>query len=264
VLLLHGQPGSARDWDAVIGAISGRVAAIAVDRPGWDRFRSPGDLRVSAEAALETLDRDEIDRAVIVGLSFGGAVAAWLAANHGERVAALVLVSPAANRASLVPLDRLLGLPIVGYLASSALLSTAGLALSARRVRSHLDGTLALGDEYLEVMGRRLRARGARRAFWVEQHAMLRDLPLLERQLGRIAAPTTVIIGGRDTIVPPAAGRRLSLQIPGARLLEIASANHGLFVQHPSVVAEEIVRVATAPSGTAGADVPASLDAADG
>src|SRR5205807_6643224 len=94
VLLLHGQPGSASDWNRVRAAIGGRAETIAIDRPGWDGDSSPLDLAGNAHAALEAIARAGAARAVVVGHSFGGAVAAWLAASEPERVRALVLVAP--------------------------------------------------------------------------------------------------------------------------------------------------------------------------
>jgi pimeloyl-ACP methyl ester carboxylesterase len=243
-LLLHGQPGSARDWESVVGAIGGRVPTIAVDRPGWDGHSAPGGVLRSSDAALAALDERGIDRAVIVGLSFGGAVAAWLAAQHPERVAALVLISPAANQDSLEFVDRLLAAPVIGYVLSAAILSAAGLALSLGAVRSRLESTFSVPDDYLRTSARRLRGRSARRAFWVEQRSLIRDLPVLERQLGRITAPTTVVIGTSDTIVPITAVRRLAGQIPGAELVEIEAGHHILPAEHPGALAELIVGAA--------------------
>ena len=240
-LLLHGQPGSARDWDAVVAAIQGRLQTIAVDRPGWDGRTAPGGLEHSSEAAIATLDQHGIERAVVVGLSFGGAVAAWLAARHSDRVQALVLVSPAANQDSIELIDRVLATPVVGYLASAAILTTASLALSLGPIRSRLETTFALPDEYLRSSARRLRTRTARRAFWVEQRALLRELPVLEHQLSQIRAPTTVVVGTRDTVVPLAAGRRLAGQIQAAELVEIEAGHHVLPAEHPQRLAELIL-----------------------
>ena len=52
------------------------------------------------------MDADGIERVTIAGLSFGGGVAAWIAARYPERVSAVVLISAAANRAALLPVDR--------------------------------------------------------------------------------------------------------------------------------------------------------------
>jgi pimeloyl-ACP methyl ester carboxylesterase len=106
VLLLHGQPGAAGDWDRVRTAIGSRVETIAIDRPGWDTDSSPSDLEGNARAALDAVDAAGAERAVVVGHSFGGAVAAWLAATHPDRVRALVLAAPSANEDSLEWMDR--------------------------------------------------------------------------------------------------------------------------------------------------------------
>ena len=143
-LLLHGQPGSAGDWKWVIDELAGRVRTIAMQRPGYDGTRA-GGVRHSAEAALEHLDAAGADQAIVVGHSYGGAIAAWLAAFHPERVAGLVLVSAAANRASLVPADRWLAAPLIGPLASAGLLWSSGLIAQVpvlrRKVAGQMRGT---------------------------------------------------------------------------------------------------------------------------
>src|SRR5581483_8349518 len=127
VLLLHGQPGSAADWRPVVDALSAAgVTVLAPDRPGWGRHEAPaGGLEHNARAAVDALDAHGATAAIVVGHSFGGAVAAWLAARHPERVGALVLIGPAANGSSLVPLDHLLAFPVAGYLTSASLMAGA-------------------------------------------------------------------------------------------------------------------------------------------
>src|SRR5947209_14666259 len=98
ILLLHGQPGSAEDWDRVRAHIGERAPTIAIDRPGWDGDRGPADLAGNARAAIAAIDAAGARRAVVVGHSFGGAVAAWVAATTPDRVRALVLAAPSANQ----------------------------------------------------------------------------------------------------------------------------------------------------------------------
>ena len=168
VLLLHGQPGSARDWTWVVSALTGlggldggrpRVAPIAMNRPGWDGTTAPRDLAGNAEAALAALDARGIERATIVGHSLGGAVAAWLAAHHPDRVAALVLAAPAANVASLEWMDRWLTFPVAGSLTSAASLTMLGLTLSAGPVRQLIARSSALDEDYLRNAGHDLAQR---------------------------------------------------------------------------------------------------------
>jgi pimeloyl-ACP methyl ester carboxylesterase len=241
VLLLHGQPGGAGDWDRVRAAIGTRTPTLAIDRPGWDGHRAPANLEGNAEAALEALDAAGAERATVVGHSFGGAVAAWLAASHPQRVTALVLVSPAANCASLYRMDYLTAAPVAGYAASVATLGGLGLSLTAGPVRRRLAAALGLDDRYLQAAARVLRTPGAWRAYAAEQRVLVDDLPALEAQLKRITAPTTIVAGTADWVVPRVSVRRLAEQIETAELILVADAGHLLPQQAPERLADLIV-----------------------
>ena len=228
VLLLHGQPGSAADWNVLVSALAQRgIGALAVDRPGWGRSRAAaGGLEVNARAALEALDAAEMRAATVVGHSFGSAVAAWLAAHHPDRVDALVLVAPAANEAALYPLDRFLALPVAGYMTSASVMASAGAALALQPARRLLARPLGLDERFLADYGRALLTPARWNAFAREQRALIDELPALESDLHRITAPTTIVVGERDRIVPPGAARRLERQIPEAELVVLPGAGH--------------------------------------
>ena len=241
VLLLHGQPGGACDWEPVAGVLGRR--AIVFDRPGWDGRSKPTDLPGNARAALATLDRLGIDCATVAGHSLGGAVAAWIAADHPDRVEALVLAAPAANVDALYALDRWLAAPVAGYAASAASLAGLGAALATGPVRRRIARELAVEDRYLRAASGRLLRPSAWRAFATEQRALVRDLPALEHRLAQISAPTTIVAGAADRLVPPAAVRTLVGQIAGAELVVLEHAGHLLQVQQPRRMAE-IIRLA--------------------
>jgi pimeloyl-ACP methyl ester carboxylesterase len=241
VLLLHGQPGGARDWDRVRDAIGTRAMTIAIDRPGWDGRGPTRDLQDNAEAALATLDAHGLARATVVGHSFGAAVAAWLAAVNPERVGALVLVAPTANVASLYRLDHLLAIPVLGHVVAGAAFSSLGLALTCGPVRRRASRLTSLDDRYLRSAGRVLLAPAAWRAFAVEQRMLVRQLPSLEARLGQISAPTTVVAGTADRIVPVSSVRRLAGQVGGSELVLLDRAGHLVPQRHAQELAEVIV-----------------------
>ena len=241
VLLLHGQPGGAADWAGVITGVDGRADVLAVDRPGWDGVTRARDLAGNAGAALAALDQRGVERAVIVGHSLGAAVAAWLAATRPDRVAALVLAAPAANLAALYALDRWMAAPVAGDLAAAALLGGLGLALAVAPVRRRIAGATRLEEGYLRTAGTAVRRPWAWRAYAAEQRALVHDLPELESRLGAISAPTTIIAGAHDRVVPARATLRLSGQIPGARLEHSAVAGHLIPQRDPAVVAAAIL-----------------------
>jgi pimeloyl-ACP methyl ester carboxylesterase len=79
------------------------------------------------------------------------------------------------------------------------------------------------------------------RAYAAEQQALVRDLPTLERALGSISAPTTIVAGSDDHVVPVEAERKLAEQIPGAALILLERTGHLLIQQQAERLAELIV-----------------------
>jgi pimeloyl-ACP methyl ester carboxylesterase len=240
-LLLHGQPGNAQDWDRVRAAIGDRAQAIAIDRPGWNGGSSARNVAGNAQAALDVLDAEGVERATVVGHSLGGAIAAWLAAQHPERVTALVLAAPSANCASLNRLDRMLAAPLVGPLLGAATLGGAGVALAAQPLRRRIGAQLGLDDRYLRGYAQMLLNPQTWAAFAFEQQMLVRDLPALENRLWAISAPTTIVVGTADRIVSPASARQLAEQIPAAKLVQLERAAHVLLQERPDELAEIIV-----------------------
>jgi pimeloyl-ACP methyl ester carboxylesterase len=241
VLLLHGQPGSADDFRGVSRAIGSRAHTVAIDRPGWNGHGSPTDLAGNARAALAALAARGVRRATVVGHSLGGAVAAWLAAEHPERVSALVLAAPSANRASLNRLDHLLATPLLGPTLAALGPAGAGVALQADPMRRRISTELGLDEEYLGRAGAALLRPATWRVFGFEQRMLIRELPALERRLAAISAPTTVVSGTADRIVTPSSARRLAAQIRGGELVQLPGAEHLLPQQRPAELAEIIV-----------------------
>jgi pimeloyl-ACP methyl ester carboxylesterase len=243
VLLLHGQPGGARDWTPLVIALGDGVDAIAIDRPGWDGHSPPRNLAGNAAAALEILDARGIEQALIVGHSLGAAVAARLVLSEPERVAGLVLAAPAANRAALEPFDRWLGLPVAGRLASSVALTGLGLALRLGPARRRVVQRTGLRDAYLKSSGQDLMAPWAHRAFFSEQRTMLRELGPLQDSLHAIHTPTWIVSGSEDRIVSTVASRVLATQVPDAELVVLRGAGHLLPQRHAPALAQTITAV---------------------
>jgi pimeloyl-ACP methyl ester carboxylesterase len=226
VLLLHGQPGSTRDWEAVRALLEPDARVLAPDRPGWDGRSAARGIAANARAGLAMLDAVGAQRAVVVGHSLGGTIAAMLAVLAPARVQGLVLAAPAATRDALTRSDHVLALPLIGDLAAPALLGGFGLAAVAEPLRSRIAARTPLDERYLHASGRRLLRPRAWRSFVVEQRALLRELPELERQLARIAVPTAILAGSEDRMVPPPAARALAQRIPSARLIELPGVGH--------------------------------------
>jgi pimeloyl-ACP methyl ester carboxylesterase len=203
------------------------------------------DLEGNAAAALRALDQAGVARAALVGHSLGAGVAAWAAAWAPQRVAALVLVAPAADTRSLTAVDRLLAAPVMGEALSAAFLAGAGGAVAAPAVRRAIAARLGVDTSYLRASGAMLLRRATWRSFVAEQRTLIRDLPILERRLKDITAPTTVVAGTADHVVPIGSARAVAQEIRHARLVEMAGAHHLLHQQRPAELADLIVAAAS-------------------
>ncbi|HEY2302018.1 MAG TPA: alpha/beta hydrolase [Acidimicrobiales bacterium] len=245
VVLLHGQPGSAADWGPLRRLLEDDYTVIVPDRPGYGRTGGTAlGFRGNADAIADLLDRYGISSATIVGHSWGGGVAIALAEGHPGRVAGLVLVSSIGPGDPLSRLDRLLAIPPVGTAIAAVVLNAAGLVLSLAAVRRYIDRRVrGTNDESLAAMADAWRAGKVWRSYVIEQRALVYELPGLAPGMAWIQAPTAVLIGGADHVVPPASGERLAASIPGARLTCLAGVGHLLAHEQPEVVAAAVVEV---------------------
>jgi pimeloyl-ACP methyl ester carboxylesterase len=230
VLLVHGQPGSRVDWSGLVPLLTGTHRVLAVDRPGYGE--SGGEaigLLENAELLGQLLEERSALGATVVGHSLGAGIALHMA-ERSLGAGALVLIGAAGVEGTVGALDRVLALPLV---------SSIGITGVRGVVR-------ALGGAACGPVGRAIVGWGpaSGRAFTREQRALLRERTALEGALGSIGIPTTVVVGGRDRVVSPAAQRALAGRIHGARLVELPRAGHLIPHREPERLAE-IVRAAS-------------------
>ncbi|HXB50547.1 MAG TPA: alpha/beta fold hydrolase [Streptosporangiaceae bacterium] len=244
LVLLHGQPGSAADWHQVTERLPALLHAVAADRPGYGSSQLPaGGFAANARAVIDDLDRRGIDRAVLVGHSFGGGVAMSAASLAPERVEAVVLLASVGPGCANV-WDRVLAARGTGPLCAlvawklTPWIARARLAVARRRA-----GRSRRPDEHVnwQVWGHRHDARGGLwRTFLAEQRALLRELDELERALPAVEVPVLLLADPRDTLVPVETARRLAQSLPDARLQLINRAGHHLPMRAAGAVADAI------------------------
>jgi pimeloyl-ACP methyl ester carboxylesterase len=251
VVLLHGQPGTGSDWDAVVHALPPQLRSLALDRPGYRANpHPPGTFRENAEWLVRELDRADVQDVILVGHSYGGGVALSAAALAPERVRGLVLVSSIGPEC-LDHWDSLLAAPFAGPVcAVAAWWLTPWFARRAlARIERLRDRPLA-HDEHVNwtAWANASHDRGAVwRTFLTEQRSLVDGLDELNSLLGEIVAPTVVIADSADKIVPFVTAEALRDQVPGARLILAGEGGHHLPRRVPNIIAAEIARLAQVP-----------------
>jgi pimeloyl-ACP methyl ester carboxylesterase len=244
LVLLHGQPGAASDWDAVVERLADDVRPLVLDRPGYRANPAPaGDFLANARAVLTELDAAGADDAVLVGHSYGGGVALSVARLAPQRVAGLVLVA-SVGPDCLNGWDRLLAAPVAGTVCALAAWWLTPWFARARLERiERLRNRPLEDDEYInwDVWGQARHAHGPMwRTFLTEQRALVRGLDDLVSALPSMSAPTLVLADPEDGMVPIATARALARLLPRAQLELIEEGGHHLPRQTPQAVADAI------------------------
>jgi pimeloyl-ACP methyl ester carboxylesterase len=235
-VLLHGFPGSAFSWQAVQGLLAGKLRTLAVDAVGFGHStrspRRPLDGDAYADRVADLLAALGLERAHLVGVSWGGGVAQRVAVRHPDRVDRLVLVAAVdAGHRLRLGLPDLVPLRLAAH--APALARRMVGRFLARRSRSAGLTTAELGRGYVDPL--LVPGTGAFLARFVEA---TRETPAID--VGRIRAPTLVISPLGDRIVLPEVEASLARRIPGARLAAIAGASHSVPHEQPGAVADLI------------------------
>lgn len=176
---------------------------------GFEQIEGMDDLVFHT---LDVMDALRLERPDVVGLSLGGWLAAELALRHPARVGRLVLVDAAGTRVPGVERADLFMAPPAR---ARALLFVDPESAVARQVVPD-----APPPERLEAA---LRGREAAARLSWNPHVAYRKLT---SRLGRIQAPTLVIWGAQDRVLPLALGQAYQRGIPGARLETVEGCGH--------------------------------------
>jgi pimeloyl-ACP methyl ester carboxylesterase len=245
VLLLHGLPGTAEDWNGVTALLAGH-RTVAIDRPGYG-FSTGGYFPEGRQlrAIQEVIERLHLGHPVLVGHSYGGTLALAFAERHPGAVRALVLVDAAATCAregfaghAQAYLIKTLELPVISQIAH-ATFSQLALTVAAKQgdgeafhpapvAAAHLHRLLAINMKH-----------GNLEAIAGERLAANEVVEGVNRGLPSIHVLATVIQGTSDELVKPQCGRRLAAALPNAHLEMIEGGHMGLYT-HPAVVAAAI------------------------
>jgi pimeloyl-ACP methyl ester carboxylesterase len=253
VVMVHGLGGNALNWMDVGPGIAQHAHAVALDLAGFGQtplFNRSAAVGANAELVAKFIEEVFNEPVTLVGNSMGGHIAVLVATDHPELVKRMVLVDPAIPGVHVRRPDP----PMLGVMVA---LSVPGLAetLLDRRVRSiGAEGlvreTLALvcadpsrlSPEIVEAHVRLTRERAAlgaqdRRAFLQATRSIglrMAD-PRFWLRARKVKAPTLVIHGALDRLIPVAAARELVRRIPEWKLQVIEGVGHVPMMETPLI-----------------------------
>jgi pimeloyl-ACP methyl ester carboxylesterase len=234
LLLLHGIGGDLTTWDKVIGPLSKDFTVVAPDLLGHGQSAKPRadySLGGYANGMRDLLSLLDIDRATIVGHSFGGGVAMQFAYQYPERCERAVLVSTGGLGTEVTPLLRGMTLPGAGPVLAA--LETPPARWIAHRLAPLLRVLPLPGmrdvDEVVHAMDT-MAAPGARSAFLHVARAALdwrgQVVTMLDRCYLTAEMPILIVWGDSDTVIPIEHAQNAAAAMPGVRIEVVEKAGH--------------------------------------
>ncbi len=245
VVLIHGLPGTADDFDRVTALLPGR-RTVALDRPGYGYssggYHSMDEQLLTLRELIERLGNRPV---VLVGHSYGGTIALAFVERYPQLVRGLVLVDAAAvgqhpNAFGRVQARflQVLSWPVVQPLATATFSQVLRTASATQREQeafdpdpvapAHKRRVLSINmqqDDLDAYAGEMLHAQGV--------------VAGIDKRLATIETPAVVIQGASDQFVKPQVGRRLAATLPHARLAMVSGGHMAPYV-HPGVVAAAV------------------------
>jgi pimeloyl-ACP methyl ester carboxylesterase len=235
LVLLHGFTASTFTWREVMVPLAEHATVIAFDRPGFGLTEralpgewagpSPYTPEAATDLVIGLLDYYGVERAVLVGNSAGGALAAYTALRYPQRVEALVLADApilsvgGGSPPLLLPLFNSPQMRHLGPLVSRAFVSNL-----PDFVRGFWYDRSRVTPEIIEGYQRPFRVENWDRAFW-EVFANSRALALGER-LKELTLPVLVVTGANDVTVPVEQSERLARELPNAQYVAFPECGH--------------------------------------
>ncbi|HEV3000456.1 MAG TPA: alpha/beta hydrolase [Solirubrobacteraceae bacterium] len=239
ILFVHGLGGCWQNWLENLLAFAGDHRVVAVDLPGFGFSEMPRE-KISISGYGVFVDRfcEEvgIDAATFVGNSMGGFVSAECAIKFPHRVERLVLVAAAGISTGNFRSERLLKAMYVGE--SVAQWVTARVVGRSRELAGRPRGRQAimwfvtpraagLSPELVIEQ-----ARGAGKPGFLQALDALTDYPIRDR-LGEVRAPTLVVWGEKDLLVPVEDAEVFHELVPDSRLVVYEDTGHVPMLERP-------------------------------
>ena len=214
VILVHGLGMSSRYMAPLARCLTCDMHVFALDLPGFGRSSDPPRILTvpgMAEVLAAWMDAVGLRRAMLVGNSLGCEVLVELALQRPDLVERLILQGPTPDPEHTSALRQ------VGLFALTSLFERPSIVL------------VALAD-----YGRTGLWRYARTFHHMSRYRMAAGLP-------GVAAPTLIIVGARDYLVPRQWAERMARLMPRARLVIVPRAAHGMNYSHPEALRHAIL-----------------------
>jgi pimeloyl-ACP methyl ester carboxylesterase len=264
IVLIHGASGNLRDFEAsILPTLAQDHRVLAFDRPGhgWSGRPNESDAHDPArQAALihEALQKLGVERPVVLGHSWGGAVATAYALQFAAEMSGLLVLAGATHpwKGPVSWYHRVLAKPIIGSIFLWMVVLPFGRLLASAGVQSTFTPDSA-PDGYEDALGLSLLFRpGHFRNNSIDTSNLRTHLAHQSQRYDEISIPTIIVTGNRDqTVMAKLHSYALHEQISGSELIKLQGVGHMPHHVRPDIVVDALVRLAAGRGTDAGIHV---------
>ena len=239
LVMIMGITGSKWHWLGFDRRLGAEFLAIAFDNRGIGETSAPEGLTTIPQMATDTvglLDALGIDRAHVFGVSMGGMIAQEIALGHPERVKTLILGCTNFGGSGQI-------LPAPEVYQRAFIIAGKGAEQATRDILS-VNLTPAFMKKRPDVVEELVRYGMEHR---VKKHVLAAQMTAVSghdtaSRLSAIAAPTLVLAGDADELIPPQNSVEISGLIPQARITFLPGIGHMFWVEAPEEAAFQITK----------------------
>ncbi len=250
VLLIHGLPGTAEDFEDVTPLIGHRT--IAIDRPGYG-FSTGGYFPFARQlqAVHEVIEKLHLGHPILVGHSYGGTISLAYGERHPAEVKGLVLVDAAAGQCARhdnaftraqARFVQAIELPVIAPIADVTFSQLVRKVSSEPEEKEAFDPAPVNPRHRHRVLAITLK-HGNLEAYAGEILHADKEIDGVDRGLAGVRVPTIVIQGAQDKLVKPPCGRSIATSVPSAQL-RMVPGGHMAPYTHPAAVAAAVESLA--------------------
>lgn len=245
VVLLHGLPGTYKDFDPVLPELRGRHV-IAIDRPGFG-WSKGGPLPYQDQIGMvhDLITHLALAPAVLVGHSFGGTLALGVARRYPQDVAKMVLVAPGAGGVRSHAMDRFnaryaefsqlpVVRPVMDFTVNDVIRRVAATSGAARAFSPE-----KVDPGYQQRLLSVSMTSGNLAAYASDELEFDETSRWVDENVPQITVPSVIVGGEADQLIGIDHLRRLAETLPRTKLITV-DGSHMIPYTHPDVIAEQI------------------------
>ncbi|MBN2532737.1 MAG: alpha/beta hydrolase [Spirochaetales bacterium] len=245
VLLIHGTPGVVEDWETLAKELEKDYRVTAYDRPGQglSSFQyNPDPLLYNMEIAAGLIKALSLTDVIVIGHSYGGAIALALAVQESPEIKGFVLLSPASFPTGGFKLfDLIAGYPVAGRGLIRIIRGSVIPSLIKNGLNTAFNPNLKQKpDYYYETRINLFIQAKALVSTYREEAFFNKGINSIKQYYGDIKKPVLIIHGESDKVIPLYVSQELNNLIPDSKLVILNETCHMVQYVAPEKIKEEI------------------------